>query len=243
MSGVEDNEKQMVERQQEDMVGNLNIARIHFQLRRMKRDCNFSDNVFLTAIPEHRSKVLFTFQKLSTFPECLIPFPTASTSSDPQESKVSVNTAEDIAGFIMFECGLENIDLRAARRMGYQSSTSNADDDITPTADTSFYLPSQVSNSQSVGQDNVGADTRSNPNSDNDANSWRSDISVGASDDTNTDEDELNVDSLSGDASNCVLEFKSVWFNFAAPPPSPKKKKLNYTRYKFHVNTVLTVHL
>lgn len=49
--------EQALETQKEEMVGNLHISRIHFQLRRMKRNSNYSDNVFLTAIPERRSKV------------------------------------------------------------------------------------------------------------------------------------------------------------------------------------------
>ena len=48
------------ETQLEDSVGQLHIQRVHFQLRRLKK--NFSDHVVLTTIPEHRSKVLFTFQ-------------------------------------------------------------------------------------------------------------------------------------------------------------------------------------
>jgi len=36
---------------------------------------------------------------------------------------------------------------------------------------------------------------------------------------------------LTGDAASGVLEFKTVWFNFAAPPPSPRKRKLEYTRF------------
>ena len=49
--------EQALETHKEEMVGNLHISRIHFQLRRMKRNSNYSDNVFLTAIPERRSKV------------------------------------------------------------------------------------------------------------------------------------------------------------------------------------------
>ena len=50
-------EEQALETQREEMVGNFHISRIHAQLRRMKRNSNYSENVFLTAIPEQRSKV------------------------------------------------------------------------------------------------------------------------------------------------------------------------------------------
>ena len=36
--------------------------------------------------------------------------------------------------------------------------------------------------------------------------------------------------SLHGDASSISLEFSKTWFNFAAPPPS-KKRKVQFTRY------------
>ena len=54
--------EQTMETHREEMVGNLHISRIHFQLRRMKRNSNYSDNVFLTAIPERRSKVFDTIR-------------------------------------------------------------------------------------------------------------------------------------------------------------------------------------
>lgn len=58
--GVEESE-QCIETQKEDMVGNLHVGRVHFQLRRMKK--NYNEAVSLTAIPEYKSKVLFTFDK------------------------------------------------------------------------------------------------------------------------------------------------------------------------------------
>ena len=43
--------------------------------------------------------------------------------------------------------------------------------------------------------------------------------------------EKLDRPALKGDASSCVLEFKSVWFNFAAPPySSAKKRKIEFTR-------------
>ncbi len=62
-----------------------------------------------------------------------------------------------------------------------------------------------------------------------DSESWQSRISIPS--DATQEEEEEEPASLQGDASSCVLELKSVWLNFAAPPPSPKKKKLEYTRY------------
>jgi hypothetical protein len=65
---VVDSDEKSPETQTEDMVGNLHIKRIHAQLRRMTKNSNFSQDVILTAIPEHRSKVQqhFLFDPLKT---------------------------------------------------------------------------------------------------------------------------------------------------------------------------------
>lgn len=34
----------------------------------------------------------------------------------------------------------------------------------------------------------------------------------------------------SGNVSSCIIEFKVVWFNFAAPPRAPITRKIDYTR-------------
>ena len=44
-------------RQLDDMVAKLHVSRLHAQLRRLKKNSNYSDKIFLTAIPERRSKV------------------------------------------------------------------------------------------------------------------------------------------------------------------------------------------
>ena len=83
------------------MVGNLQVDKLHMQLRRMKRNSNFSENVNLTAIPEHRSKCLFTFS-----PSC------GETEKSSTASKST--DVEELAGFIMCEGGFEDISLRVS---------------------------------------------------------------------------------------------------------------------------------
>ena len=93
----------------------------------MKKNSNFSDRVILTAIPEYRSKVLFTFhrplgpaspQRHST------PAPGVEVPLGPEP------TPEDLAGFIMFECGLEDINLRAAKRSGFQAALPQDEENL-----------------------------------------------------------------------------------------------------------------
>ena len=42
---------------------------------------------------------------------------------------------------------------------------------------------------------------------------------------------------LKGDASTGVLKLKTIWFNFAAPPPISIKKKMDFTRYTLFFTT------
>ncbi len=64
---------------------------------------------------------------------------------------------------------------------------------------------------------------------DDEASSWQSRLSVKTNDSQDPGEP-VGEQDLDGDASSCELQFKGVWFNFAAPPPSPKKRKLEFTR-------------
>lgn len=231
-------QSEMVEKQQEDMVGSLGISRIHCQLRRMKKDSNFSDHVTLTAIPEHRSKVLFTFQKQNVFQllDRERDFPPTYPSKLESLSEDD-ETAEDIAGFIMFECGLEDINLKAARRSGYETKSSSTEEDNPQGEAKTHKAPPETkpsshhSEEEHSGQDeedgNTADDEASIPSRYSVASNAGSDVN---SRDVDSSEGAAMHEELQGDASSCVLEFKTVWFNFAAPPPSPKKKKLEFTR-------------
>lgn len=252
----------------EDVVGSLNVARIHFQLRRMKMHSNYSDSIFLTAIPEHRSKVLFTFQKQ------LAPIhdetqqgvrsgggPTR-VETFPQTNEPG-NTVEDIAGFIMFECGLESISLKAARRDGYNAkmneerfqnvakilhdieieSKGNRIKYETETSSLAMRLQAscvpdgcltkeQLNRRDSDVNSMQSLKSWADGNTADDEASWKSRLSHRSTSLMEPDENNATqcTEKLRGDASSCVLEFKTVWFNFAAPPPSPRKRKLEYTR-------------
>lgn len=68
------------------------------------------------------------------------------------------------------------------------------------------------------------------------SSSWDSTTSMPASSGENAGvKDEVKVtvapsQPLKGDASTGVLKLKTVWFNFAAPPPISIKKKMDFTR-------------
>lgn len=250
----------------EDIVGSLNIARIHFQLRRMKKHSNFSESIFLTAIPEHRSKVLFTFQKQQASEESRLDsragLPRVETLPAPNEPGSSV---EDLAGFVMFECGMESINLKAARRDGYNAKLNeervqNAAKILldfeneaketqmrfggAETSSLSAFLPTScvpescLTKPRENRRDSDVISVQSTKsfvdgNTADDEASWKSRLSHRSTSSIEHDDNNVpeSTEKLRGDASSCVLQFKTVWFNFAAPPPSPQKRRLEYTRW------------
>lgn len=256
-----------VEINRDDLVGSLDISSVHFQLRRMKKHSNYSDQVFLTAIPEHRSQVLFTFRgKNDITDKSVSPAKEEGPGTSQQGPKRTAGSAvgagggvEDAAGFIMFECGLESIQVRVARRKGYEPKpvtspdAAAADDDVKidigfgePVVSTTVNIETEKASSV------IEAKTGGRLSVDADAESIRSSSDGNSADDEASSHHsypaahhvELPVsasepltplsqadDRLTGDAASGVLEFKTVWFNFAAPPPSPRKRKLEYTRF------------
>jgi hypothetical protein len=119
----------------------------------------------------------------------------------------------------MFECGIEDIKLKAVKRSGYVKSQGKDDSDN---------ISDRVNFNIETMDDIHAAAAK-----DDDVESWRSRISI-PSDATSSEADTLiPPDPLEGDASSCVLEFKMSWFNFAAPPPMPNKRKVDFTRYVF----------
>ena len=103
-------------------MGALNVRRLHVQLRRLKNS-NFDDKVILTAIPEYRSKVLFTFQPR---PDLIEP---ELFGTEMRTESFEAASLADTAGFVMVEAGLEDITLKAAKRKGFQSFEPR--DDVT----------------------------------------------------------------------------------------------------------------
>ena len=93
------------------------LGKIHLQLRRLHNDHAVGfhpsgqqpDNVTATVIPPGCSRVLFNFSCADE----------ASSEEDP-----SVLTDEERYGSVMFECGLQGLDLRAVKRV---SSSQNQD--------------------------------------------------------------------------------------------------------------------
>ncbi|XP_076066750.1 transmembrane protein KIAA1109 homolog tweek isoform X4 [Oratosquilla oratoria] len=96
------------ERQQEETMVSVCVSKMHVQLRRLKNESVLLKDASITAIPNHRSKVLFMFNR-------------ASRDQEDEEDMYTVGAAleDERMGFIMFEAGLENVSLKGVKRKGF----------------------------------------------------------------------------------------------------------------------------
>ena len=293
----------------EEDVGTLHLNSVHLQLRRLLRDGHIPEEVILTAIPEHKSKVMFSIENDVTklfspkSPRTLKvkrsqsgresvrtpsfsrevshderrsvqaasideenPFDAAPTprllrrkskdaSEDPRRRLSSRFDERHSIGFIMFECGLEDISISAVRRLGYKEKSDIKFDKRmaevhqeteTMEASTRAEVEGQGHSSDSQGQGQSSSQSqghsRSGKTSDsskpsikvgsqelypssNSVHSWDSRVSIPSDASALCDEEPLK-----GDASSGTLHLKTIWFNFAAPPPLPIKRKADFTK-------------
>ncbi|KAH3829887.1 hypothetical protein DPMN_103118, partial [Dreissena polymorpha] len=317
----------------EEDVGTVSIKAIHFQLRRLLKEHDFSDSMVLTAIPEQKSKVMFEFDNNITklfspassrhssrvkrsssshseegkprrlsmgrrasqdptrkHPEDRHSLKGVSTEENPfdaapkpkvlrQKSVGKENLDMDSTGtpkresqklgsigYIMFECGLEKIDITAVRRLGYKDkppATLLEDTTLQQTIlktqqSTKFVTESQTSRKFQVSRqseakqkepqakftvhdetDPLGVGptkpSSSKYSSSNSVHSWDSRISIPSVSASLSEHEDLD-----GDASSGLLHLKTIWFNFAAPPPLPIKRKADFTKYDWNLLSTAT---
>jgi hypothetical protein len=292
-------EDQVTEISREEDVGTLHISRMHIQLQRLLKNSNYSEEVLLTAIPEHKSKVLFEFDKELSKP-LAFSFPISprqkekgststqspksvnrqssrearrsmsrqSSMKDPEsrggtlpklfrqrsideesldgvtyEAKPrkvpsrehSFRSVKSAIGFIMFECGLENIDVKAVRRLGF---SENLDEKFTQKMEkvtkrlhkiqtsTRIELERELGNVENIPTSKQsGGEAK---NDDDSVHSWDSRVSIPSN--STSLISVIEYEALKGDASSGVLEIKTIWLNFAAPPPISIKSKVDFTK-------------
>ncbi|KAL5011394.1 hypothetical protein ScPMuIL_009945, partial [Solemya velum] len=237
--------EQVSEINQEEDVGTLSIARIHTQLRRLIKNDSLNDDMILTAIPESQSKVLFQYKKevAESMSEVTMRRKPSLCSTPDQKSDTFSNLP---FGFIMFENGLEEVKITAVRRLGYkgpddlefQNRMENIEIQLHKIQNqTRTQLESETGEKPATVPDtNLKPNTEADNNSTDSIHSWDSRISIPSSASTESNEDEP----LRGDASSGVLELKTIWLNFAAPPPTSIKRKLDFTRLDWNLLSTVT---
>ncbi|KAJ8916684.1 hypothetical protein NQ315_000329 [Exocentrus adspersus] len=227
------------EKQQQQLVVCLNIGKAHAQLRRLRNESSILDDAIITAIPTYKSKVLFTPTKVRTLHRG-VEYYLQPPSNENNVSESDEISTEDKLGFIMFECGLEGITLKVVKKSQFENmecevsvdaaiadvgkSRENLDNSETRSAHATPKMTEGRASVKNHTPKLNERDRKSNLEEDNskqDAECSSREQAILAKD--------------SGNVSSCIIEFKVVWFNFAAPPRAPITRKIDYTRLDWNL--------
>ncbi|XP_065153130.1 bridge-like lipid transfer protein family member 1 isoform X4 [Paramisgurnus dabryanus] len=204
-----------------EIAARLNIHRIHSQLRGL--DLSDLGACAITAIPFKKSKVLFSLEETDDFVLVDETEPSISAEHVPEHIPDLNRSAASPEkwGWIMFECGIENLTVKGGRQSGavlysafgvMGAADSGVRDGVTKSNDSSG---SQTGSGYStdVSDDNLPNDTQSPASEPNNSESDEQDEGV-ESDDLKKD---LPLLPPPPDSSSMKLTIKEIWFSFAAP--------------------------
>ncbi|XP_058888337.1 bridge-like lipid transfer protein family member 1 isoform X4 [Acipenser ruthenus] len=197
-----------------EIAAKLNIHRIHGQLRGL--DTSDIGTCAITAIPFEKSKVLFSLEELDEF--------TLVDETDPQGGSDLTRTAASLEkwGWIMFECGIENVTVKGGRQSGAILYSAFGVMGKADAPERNGLLKSNGSSgsqtgsgySTDVSEDNLPQDVAS-PSSDVNGNSDSDEQDEGVQ--SNDLKKDLTLLSPPPDSSSMKLMITEIWFGFAAP--------------------------
>ncbi|TPP67931.1 hypothetical protein FGIG_04519 [Fasciola gigantica] len=231
------------------LVCELDVRRIHVQLRRLTRCSQFNADVLLTAIPFESSRTFFMFE---SDPRVASYTPTVATHTvGVNESGLSV-WDERSAGWIMFECGLERLSLSCNRRYGFTDSPLDVIELRTPESKTAAQIQADESVHRTLRSTSSCAGTESLPKvrirKSTNIRSVRPpsvETGTGAKDmpvpshctDSQPDRGEKSVPQKPETAFDMHpngfvtrLLVNTVWLNFATPKRLPNKRRIKLVR-------------
>ncbi|XP_053317388.1 bridge-like lipid transfer protein family member 1 [Spea bombifrons] len=197
-----------------EIAAKLNVRRVHGQLRGL--DTSDVGTSAITTIPFEKSKVLFTLEELDDFTFV------DETEQPPTTDVTRIGPSQEKWGWIMFECGIENLTIKGGRQSGAILYNSFGMMGKSNTTERSGLLKSNDSSdsptgsgySTDVSDDNIPCDGFS-PSSDINGNSVSDEQDEGVeSDDLKK---ELPLMPPPPDSSSMKLTIKEIWFSFAAP--------------------------
>ncbi|KAB1282162.1 Transmembrane protein [Camelus dromedarius] len=197
-----------------EIAAKLNIHRVHGQLRGL--DTTDIGTCAITAIPFEKSKVLFTLEELDEFAFV------DETDQQAVPDITRIGPSQEKWGWIMFECGLENLTIKGGRQSGavlYNTFGIMGKANVTEsggvlTSNNSSDSPTGSGYNTDVSDDNLPCD-RTSPSSDLNGNSVSDEQDEGVeSDDLKKD---LPLMPPPPDSCSMKLTIKEIWFSFAAP--------------------------
>uniref|UniRef100_H3AGP3 Bridge-like lipid transfer protein family member 1 n=1 Tax=Latimeria chalumnae TaxID=7897 RepID=H3AGP3_LATCH len=217
-----------------EIAAKLNVHRIHGQLRGLDAAEDIG-TCAITAIPFEKSKVLFTLEELDEFN-----FVDETEQQNPSDTNRSVASLEKW-GWIMFECGIENLIIKGGRQSGavlYNAFGIMGKSDVNEKngllkSNGSLGSPTGSGYNTDVSDDNLPHDGVS-PSSDNNGNSESDEQDEGVeSDDLKK---ELPLMPPPPDSSSMKLTIREIWFSFAAPT-NVRSRAQSYTRQRNLLST------
>ncbi|XP_021348394.1 uncharacterized protein KIAA1109-like [Mizuhopecten yessoensis] len=144
-------------------------------------------------------------------------------------------------GLIMFECGLEEVNATAVRRLGFKdvadSEFFHKMDRVSKNLEeiqtsTRIHLETEIARSQQPMKEE-SIRIKIDETKEASLHSWDSRVSIPSSDSSISLD--AKVEPLEGDSSGGVLHLSTIWFNFAAPPPISIKRKVDFTRMDWNL--------
>ncbi|XP_048858560.1 transmembrane protein KIAA1109 homolog isoform X2 [Brienomyrus brachyistius] len=207
-----------------EMAARLSVHRIHGQLRGL--DSPDPGACTITAIPFEKSKVLFSLEEPDEF-----------SFIDETEHPGSADTTRCASspekwGWIMFECGMENLTVKGGRQSGAMLFSSlgvmvNEDGGTGLKSNGSSGSQPGSGYSTDVSEDHLGQDPAAGSSFSSESNSDEQDEGVESDNLKN-----LPLVPPPPDSSSMKLTIKEVWFSFAAPtnvrsPAQAACKQLN----------------
>ncbi|XP_006618311.1 transmembrane protein KIAA1109 isoform X10 [Apis dorsata] len=223
------------EKQQEEIVVTLNIGKAHSQLRRLRNESSILKDAVITAIPAHYSRVLFTCTRITSPLKC-VDYYLHQFTDDKEKNKQSgspqateeftLGSGEDRLGFIMFECGLEGIKLKIVKRSQFEKGENGNDN---KKVDAEIFYTDSVKSQEEL--DTAAASTTATA----EPETTSTNLHNGAQINTSATCASLVSKTGNGNTVSCIIELKTVWFNFAAPPRTPITRKIDYTRLDWNL--------
>lgn len=199
----------------EQLMASGTLGKIHLQLRRLNNDAASApqpENVSATVIPSGCSRVLFNYSK-----------------TEPKSPAIQLPLSdEEKFGSVMFECGLQGLNLRAVKRVSnpnYNAAEKNQDKlgSVTTTIDLDTG-PSQADASADAGEASTLV-AGSVPSQSSHASFKKESDTADLPQFQPPQNSSSSIRPLDKDLSSCSLQIQAVWLSFAAPPRSPAAKK------------------
>ncbi|XP_055837347.1 bridge-like lipid transfer protein family member 1 isoform X6 [Episyrphus balteatus] len=239
------------EKQLEELVITLDIGRAHAKLRRLKTECMLplESSVIVTAIPEHKSKAMFDCLKMPENTgidsigfimfECGLEGVGVKIVKRSHFEK-SENTKEDI-DMRNPATGVTNLNIN-----DFVGSTTTATADSSNSkAESAWRLitkkpptPKTPKEKFAHALENIIIPDREGPDTSRPkAGTKATDEDVEKGKGKKPEQFDKVVPNVKEQdkTSSCVIDLKSVWFNFAAPPCVPITRKIDFTRLDWNL--------